>query len=183
MAAIGCDISLGGVLKAKRFAEEKGVQDLTYFVVCSAERLPFKDAAFHKMSSVHVLEHLYDDIAAVAEIGRVVRDRAFISVPNTYYRMWPIFWLPYYIHDKRIGHLRHYSEKDLVTKFSGASFRCTHVHYSGHLVKFLQFFLAKLLRVENKQDSWLWWKLENADLNSGHFPFALTLNCTFARAS
>jgi ubiquinone/menaquinone biosynthesis C-methylase UbiE len=67
------------------------------------------------VSSIAVLEHLIDDNRAIAEISRVIKDRGklFITVSNAYKRILPLFWLISYFHDKRVGHLRHYSEKEL----------------------------------------------------------------------
>lgn len=42
-------------------------------VACDAHRLPFRDGAFDSAASSHVLEHLEDPVAALAEMARVLR--------------------------------------------------------------------------------------------------------------
>ena len=39
--AVGCDLSVEGVVRAARFAASEGLAERTSFVVCAAERLPF----------------------------------------------------------------------------------------------------------------------------------------------
>ena len=76
--AVGCDLSVPGVVQARRFAAAEGVDDRAAFVVCEAEALPFADGpsaarasrcvgsrasgaaangAFGSASAVAVLEH------------------------------------------------------------------------------------------------------------------------------
>src|SRR5205809_2813164 len=69
----GCDLSVTGVVSAARFARAEGVDDLTTFVVCAAEALPFPDESVGAASAVAVLEHLDDDEPAVRELARVLR--------------------------------------------------------------------------------------------------------------
>ena len=124
--AVGIDISLEGIKKAKYFAlSQLGEENnMCSFVVCIAENLPFKGNSYTQISSVAVLEHVPDDDVAIAEIARVTKPRGkvFITVPNTYKRILPIFALPRYIHDKPVGHLRHYKAEDLIAKFSRCVF-------------------------------------------------------------
>src|SRR5207247_9094633 len=69
----GCDLSLEGVVHARHNADAEGLDERTTFVVGAAESLPFRDESFGCASAVAVLEHLDDDRAAAAEVGRVVR--------------------------------------------------------------------------------------------------------------
>src|SRR6266540_6097728 len=43
--AIGCDLSLEGLLVARRFASAEGVAERTLWVCCSAERLPLASSS------------------------------------------------------------------------------------------------------------------------------------------
>ena len=120
------------------------------------------------MSSIAVLEHVPNDKQAMAEIARVVKPsgEVFLTVPNTYQRIVPIFWLPYYFWDKKVGHLRHYKAEHLLSEFSLMGFFANDVLYSGHLVKMSQILLSRIFPSLGKQDSKLWWKLEELDLKS-----------------
>ncbi len=74
--AVGCDLSLAGLLAARRFALAEGVADRTLWVCCSAERLPLASEAFSAALAIAVLEHLPDDAAALAELARVLEPGA-----------------------------------------------------------------------------------------------------------
>jgi len=165
--SVGMDISLEGVKKAWHFASSElaGRSNLCHFIVGLAENMPFKGSTFTKISSIAVSEHLPDDKQAIAEIDRVIKfsGRVFLTVPNAYRRILPIFWLPYYFWDKRIGHLRHYKAEDLIDDFAAYGFSIDGVKYSGHLAKILQILLSNVLKIKNPK---LWWKLEEQDLDN-----------------
>ena len=57
------------------------------FVQSGAMALPFRDGSFDIVTAFEVLEHLTDDRAAVAEVGRVLRPGGyfFFSVPNRWW--------------------------------------------------------------------------------------------------
>jgi ubiquinone/menaquinone biosynthesis C-methylase UbiE len=166
--AVGLDVSIEGIKKARYFARlELGAKsDQCGFVVGLAENLPFKADVFDKLSSVAVLEHVPDDKQAIAEISRVVKPlgEVFITVPNAYKRIIPIFWLPYYFWDKRIGHLRHYTAEDLTAKFLQCNFSTKETLYTGHMVKLFQTLLSRFLPRFEMKGSTAWWKMEEMDL-------------------
>jgi ubiquinone/menaquinone biosynthesis C-methylase UbiE len=164
--SVGLDVSVEGIKKAQYFAAlELGEKsDICGFVVGLAENLPFKDNAFSKLSSVAVLEHVPDDKQAIAEIARVVKPlgRIFVTVPNAYRRLAPIFWLHHYIWDKRVGHLRHYLAEDLIAEFARRGFSPEETFYSGHIVKLLQILFLRLA-LKNTVSK-IWWQIEEIDL-------------------
>jgi ubiquinone/menaquinone biosynthesis C-methylase UbiE len=180
--SIGVDLSAEGIRKAKLFSNKEGVGDSADFVVCAAEHLPFKEKTFSKVSSVSVLEHLYNDKQAIKEISRVTKQngRVFITVPNTYKRMWPFLWLPYYLADKRSGHLRHYSEEDLVNRFKEAGLTVREIRYSAHLIKIAQIFLERVFG-KNNLASRIWWNFERRDLSKRNSKTGLQLTAIFKR--
>ncbi len=74
---IGVDISIGEIRKAK----------LGKFVLCDANKLPFKTNAFDKILSMEVIEHLpslNQVYETVAEMHRVLKNNgtAVVSTPN-----------------------------------------------------------------------------------------------------
>lgn len=83
-AVTGVDPSLGGVMAARRVANQLGVSNR--YLVADARYLPFKDAAFGVVFSYSVLQHLSKDNArtAMAEVGRVLRPggHSLIQMPN-----------------------------------------------------------------------------------------------------
>jgi ubiquinone/menaquinone biosynthesis C-methylase UbiE len=163
--AVGSDLSVEGILTAERFARGEGVEGNASFVVSSADELPFPDGAFGSASAVAVLEHLDDDRPAVGELARVLRPggRLWLTVPHAFRYMTPPAWPFYWLHDRRIGHKRHYDEKSLVRL--GAAFGLEHVRtrYSAHTVKLAQYAGARLFPRMRDPRSRLWWRLEQAD--------------------
>jgi ubiquinone/menaquinone biosynthesis C-methylase UbiE len=84
----GVDVEEARVSEATRAAADLGLTNISYRVY-DGDSLPFEDAAFDHVTSYEVLEHTTDDAAAVAEIRRVLRPGAAItiSVPNKWYLM------------------------------------------------------------------------------------------------
>ena len=84
-------------------ARERGID----VVRADAQRLPFADASAGLVTALDVIEHLPDDVAAVAEVARVLRPggRAVIAVPAD-----PKLWSA---HDVAVGHLRRYTRETL----------------------------------------------------------------------
>ena len=186
--AAGCDLSVEGVLSARRFARGEGVDGTASFVVCAADALPFPDAAFGSASAVAVLEHLDDDLPAIRELARVLRPGGllWLTVPHAFRYMTPPAWPFYWLHDRRIGHKRHYDEKSLVQL--GAAFGLEHVRtsYSAHTVKIAQYVGSRLFRRMRDPRSRLWWRLERADRRAesrryGAMHISVTLRRTEAR--
>jgi len=71
--AIGCDLSLEGLLIAREFARLEGVAERTLWVCCSAEKLPLASASTGSALAIAVLEHVPDDQAALRELARVLQ--------------------------------------------------------------------------------------------------------------
>ena len=181
--AVGCDLSIEGVVQARRFAVAEGVREAE-FVACAAESLPFPDSSFACASSVAVLEHIDDDAVAARELARVLRPGGllWITVPNAY-RHIPVPLRPVYRrHDRMLGHKRHYALRDLVHLLSRAGFAHVCTEYSGHPVKVAQLVLDRLVPQARGLRSRVWWKLEDVDLRQGHLArHALQLSAVFRR--
>ncbi len=77
---VGQDISAPNIEAATALAAEWGVE--ATFLRGDVERLPFPDDTFDVVMSSHVLEHLPDLQAGLAELRRVTRDRALIAMPT-----------------------------------------------------------------------------------------------------
>jgi ubiquinone/menaquinone biosynthesis C-methylase UbiE len=163
--AIGCDLSLVAMRQARRFAVTEGLADRTLFVVCTAESLPFRDAAFDSAASVHVLEHLPNDHGAAAEVARVVRrgGRLFIGVPNSFDSMPAVLRPIYRWHDHRIGHLRQYSPEQLTAVTNSVGLQTERTFVSAHWAKVWQLAVHLTATRLHIDDSRLWWWFERRD--------------------
>lgn len=114
----GVDGAFAAALHATRVA---GVPS----VVGDMTRLPFLDGAFDAVTSGETLEHLDDDVSAVAEIGRVVRDdgRCVVTVPALQ-SLWSAS-------DDYYEHRRRYSRGALLALFDRARFRVDKAKFWG----------------------------------------------------
>jgi SAM-dependent methyltransferase len=175
--AIGCDLSLEGLLKARRFADLQGLGAQTLWVCCSAERLPLASGAFASALAVAVMEHVPDDGAALRELGRVLRPggRAWITVPHALRHIALPFRLPNRLHDRRLGHLRRYEAETLIDDARSEGLEAEEVQFTGHSIKVLQLAAARSDR--------LWWWCERRDLaRSRESRGSMQLSVVFERA-
>jgi 2-polyprenyl-3-methyl-5-hydroxy-6-metoxy-1,4-benzoquinol methylase len=85
------------------------------------------DASVDFVYTFNVLEHIEDDAAALAEIGRTLRDRGKLLVYV------PAFDLLYTSMDRRVGHLRRYRRGALRTKVEAAGFDVLAAEYVDSL--------------------------------------------------
>jgi SAM-dependent methyltransferase len=181
---VGCDLSVEGVLAARRLARREGVDGCASFVVCVAEALPFPNCAFGSASAVAVIEHLDDDRQSVMELARVLRPGGllWLTVPHAYRYMplplWPFYWW----HDRRIGHKRHYDERRLVELCAEAGLEHVRTSYSAHPVKILQLLGTMLFPPMRERGSAAWWRLERLDRRAENRRVgALQLSAVFRR--
>ncbi|GAA1910257.1 class I SAM-dependent methyltransferase [Nocardioides lentus] len=94
--------------------------------------LPFGDGEFDRVVAAEVLEHIPADLTAIAELARVLRPGGTMAV--TVPRWFPelVCWsLSTEYHSNPGGHIRIYSDAELVTKLTGAGLELLgkdHVH-------------------------------------------------------
>jgi len=175
--SFGADISTEAILRAKNLAKKQGVEDLTGFVVCSAESLPFKDATFDFVSAISLLEHLENDEKVIKEVFGILKKKGsfYVCLPNTYRRMWPFLWPIYLYFDIQVGHKRHYSIEELSNKMAKNDFKLKDFFYNAHLKKLLQIILDKFRLLGEKN----WWQIEKQDI--GKNPMGIQLNAIFTK--
>jgi SAM-dependent methyltransferase len=102
-------------------------------VVADARHLPFADGEFDVVIAAEVLEHIHDDRAAIAELGRVLRPGGVLAV--TVPRWWPekVCWaLSREYHEVPGGHIRIYRRHDLVERLRRAGLTFVAPHHHAH---------------------------------------------------
>jgi len=144
---VGCDLSLQVMIKAKAYARGVGVENKTFWVVCNAEELPFKDGVFSYLCAIAVLEHLPHDEEALEEIDRITKKKSevFFTTPIKYRYNWPFFIPLNYAYDKYIGHARRYDKAEYERKLKFTKFRIVKAYYTGHFWKMFLFLVSKVL--------------------------------------
>ena len=85
----GIDISQSRINKAKQITAEKFVEDNNiHFSVCNINnKIDFPDCTFDVVTSIAVIEHLFDPYFVVGEIHRVLKKNGIfiVNVPNIAY--------------------------------------------------------------------------------------------------
>jgi ubiquinone/menaquinone biosynthesis C-methylase UbiE len=182
--AVGCDLSIPGVVNASRLARNENVESKVRFVACTAESLPFPDGSFACASAVAVLEHVDDDPSAAGELARVVSPGGliWITVPLAYRFILPPLWPVYAWHDRKLGHKRHYDEAAIVRLLGRFGLTHDETTYTGHAVKVLQLALDRLVPSSTPRGNRIWWSLERLDLRASRRAYgALQLNAVFRK--
>jgi len=95
-------------------------------------RLPFADAAFDRVICSEVLEHLYDDRTAMAELARVLRPGGTMAVTVPRYGPELVNWaLSDEYHSVKGGHIRIYRRRQLLSRLRACGLEVTgtgHAH-------------------------------------------------------
>lgn len=101
-----------------------------------ATKLPFDDNVFDRIVTSEVLEHIQDDVAAIAELTRVLKPGGTLGV--TVPTWWPekINWMlsdEYHAPKSEGGHVRIYSATELKAKLRSAGLDVTGSHHAHAL--------------------------------------------------
>jgi SAM-dependent methyltransferase len=125
-ATIGAMIA-GGEIPADRFV---GV------LRGDATRLPFDDGAFDTVITSEVLEHVQDDVAAIAEMVRVLRPGGTFAATVPSWLPEKVNWMlsdEYHAPKSVGGHVRIYSATELKAKLTAAGLELAGSHHAHAL--------------------------------------------------
>lgn len=143
---IATDLTFKELIKLKEIVESFGLSQNVLLVCANSESLPVKSNIADGLVANAILEHLPQEKQAIGEIARVVKKGApvMVAMPLAYHLLLPFLWLPNWIHDKRIGHLRRYSRRTILEKFGG--FEEIVTYYTGSLLKVFYILLSIMIK-------------------------------------
>ena len=127
---------VAALLAAMRAGGEARVTVLGTAVTGDSLALPFADAAFDRVVAAEVLEHLPDDLGAMAELARVLRPGGTLAV--TVPRWFPeqVCWAladDYHAPAVAVGHVRIYRAGQLARRLTRSGLRLTGSHHAHAL--------------------------------------------------
>ncbi|MGK2958305.1 MAG: glycosyltransferase [Acidimicrobiales bacterium] len=102
-----------------------------------AEYLPFADETFSLVTSLDVVEHLDDDVAALREYRRVTRPGGLIVIAV------PAYHWAWSDHDVFLGHRRRYTASRLINAAENSGLKIDHVTYYHSWLVPLAFLMRK----------------------------------------
>jgi SAM-dependent methyltransferase len=106
--------------EAVAFSRSRGVADLAQSEI---ETLPFAPASFDVVTALDVLEHVDDDMVALREILRVMRDGGVLLITV------PAYGFLWSEHDEALHHRRRYAASELRNKLTNAGFEVERITY------------------------------------------------------
>jgi SAM-dependent methyltransferase len=137
---VAADLDLGelgpvnGMFAAMRAEGQAGPAAAAAALTADATRLPFPDGAFDRVIAAEILEHVPEDLRALAEIARVLRPGgiAAVTVPS---------WLPERVcwalsreyHEVPGGHVRIFTRTELTGKLTWAGLEVSGGHHAHGL--------------------------------------------------
>ena len=127
-----CDVDSKALNDGRFFWRQAGGSALgkAHWFKASGLRLPFADGAFEVAICSETLEHLDDDLGALYELRRAVRDNGRLAVSVPSFRpelaLWAISWA---ITHTPGGHIRIYEREQLLQKLRMTGWRPYAIRY------------------------------------------------------
>lgn len=118
--------AVDGDRNAVRFCHQRGRSEVRHLE--PGAPLPFADDAFDLITTLDVIEHIEDDVAALRELRRVLRPggRLLVAVPA-----FPLLWGD---QDEISHHFRRYTARTLRRSLTAAGFAVEHASYFNSLL-------------------------------------------------
>jgi len=138
---VGVDLSSVAVESARQLTKTRSG---LIFQTGSAEKLPFADQSYTKIIVNEVVEHVSDDERLWSELSRVAKPGAliYITSPNAYKDMLPIFRGHCRKVDRIEGHLRRYSTEEFRSIAEQHGFQVLELLYDGFIASWLWYALV-----------------------------------------
>jgi SAM-dependent methyltransferase len=133
--------------------------------------LPFADRCFDCVIASEVLEHLADDTAAIAEMGRVLKPQGLLAVSVPRFGPEAVCWaLSRDYHSNDGGHIRIYRERTLRQRLTDHGYRILARHHA-HALHSPFWWLRCLIGIHNERSLPVQWyhRLLVWDMVRGHW--------------
>ena len=142
---MACDISISGLLRARKEAEKLGIEKNILFIACDLYKIKFKKNTFDFIIMLHVLEHLVQDKLIMKKVIFFAKQNAiyYIGAPLSLFYVFPLFIPLYMYSDRKVGHKRRYTIESILKLFTFDA-EAVYTIYTGHLIKFIGLFLLKI---------------------------------------
>ena len=111
--------------------DSQAPQRISHAVVADATALPYPDGSFDRVIAAEVLEHIDDDVTAIAELARVLRPGGTIAVTVPARSAERVCWAlsgDYHAPAVPGGHVRIYSSSELRAKLAAAGLEVSDSH-------------------------------------------------------
>lgn len=161
---MGMDISDKAVLDAKKSVKAIGIRNVIFKSMSFPEKLP--TGKFDFIIFTEVIEHIEDDKLAIKRIYQLLnpKGRVLISTPSLSAPLHRMGYAKEF--DKRVGHLRRYSEGQLINILENNNFRILKTKRIEGIIRnflFLNSIAGKFVRVINHYSlfSTLFTKIDN----------------------
>lgn len=106
--------------EALGFCKTRGIRGL---VRSDLESLPFESSTFNVITALDVLEHVDNDLAAIDELLRVIKENGVLVITV------PAYGFLWSEHDEALHHRRRYAASELRNKLTNSGFEVERITY------------------------------------------------------
>jgi SAM-dependent methyltransferase len=120
-------------------------------VLSSINHLPFADESFDLICALDIIEHVDDDLAAMAELSRLAANDACLLISTPLH---PALWTPF---DDIVGHRRRYEPAQFIRLLCAHGFTVTHSAVFGMKPKSSLLVDLGLWLLQHRRKRAMWW--------------------------
>lgn len=119
--------------------------------LASVSHLPFADQSFDLICALDIIEHVDDDLAAMAEVSRLAADNAVLLISTPLH---PELWTPF---DDFVGHRRRYPPADFIVMLSQHGFSVRQSAVFGMKPKSSRLVRLGMWLLQHRPKRAMWW--------------------------
>lgn len=119
--------------------------------LASISHLPFGDQAFDLLCALDIIEHVDDDLAAMAELSRLAADDAILLISTPLH---PKLWTPF---DDFVGHRRRYEPEQFIAMLNNHGFSVVQSAVFGMKPKSSRIVDLGMWLLQHRTKRAMWW--------------------------